>query len=302
MSTYIPWVVNPDGTPGEVWNPVVGCTPAGEGCLNCWARSLHNRRHQAYLRGAKLPEQYAYPFEQVQLLPDRLTQPSKWRKPRMIFVCSCSDLFHKQVPDGFILRVYEQILRAPWHTFVILTKRPERTQEWLQYYGAIGKPLPNLWLGVSCSTQAEVDRMVPILLDTPAALRFVSLEPLIEAVDVSRWLYPMEHCPSYDGGCRRPENPAGCADESKPADPASCAKGWCIYPYKTLDWVIAGSESINGRPGRAALPSWFYDLRDQCVRARLPYFCKQIEHDGKLLHMPRLYGQVWDQMPERGAR
>jgi protein gp37 len=113
------------------WNPVVGCTKVSPGCKNCYAKTLHDLRHKAHGEGKKVPAQYAHPFEVVQLMPDRLTDPLSWRKPRKVFVNSVSDLFHKDVPDEFLDWVFAVMALAPRHTFQVLTKRADRMREYM---------------------------------------------------------------------------------------------------------------------------------------------------------------------------
>jgi protein gp37 len=290
MATNISWCKNPDGTPGEVWNPTVGCTHSGRpGCDNCYAKSLHDKRHKAFIEGKlqQLP-QYAKPFNEVQLLPDRLDMPLKWKKPRTIFVDSMTDLFHEDVPDDFIDMVMAIIALCPRHQFILLTKRADRmldyytnlvgrvhrwdngeagTEEflittaldscdgyltiefacsdWLDFYNArnMGWPLPNLHLGVSCSTQKDVDEMVRVLLQTPAAHRMVSLEPLVEEVDVPDLSWePDEQIWVHGGGSYTTET-----------------RG------PSLDFVIAGGESgPNARPMEL---DWVRKVRDDCAAA-----------------------------------
>jgi protein gp37 len=151
------------------WNPVTGCTEVSPGCDNCYARTFAER-----WRG--IP---GHPYEQgfdLRLWPERLDQPSRWTKPRVIFVNSMSDLFHQDVPDDYIDRVFEAMRRAPQHQFQVLTKRPGRMASLLQRIQPI--PLPHVWLGTSVESEAYTWR-VDKLRATPAALRFVSLEPLL---------------------------------------------------------------------------------------------------------------------------
>src|SRR4051812_5238070 len=109
-TTGIEWTAtqNPDGswTPGMTWNPVVGCRKVSEGCRNCYAKTLHDQRHAAHKAGKKMPLQYAQPFEVIQLKPERLAEPLGWKKPWRVFVNSVSDLFHDDVPDTFLDRVF----------------------------------------------------------------------------------------------------------------------------------------------------------------------------------------------------
>ena len=156
----------------ETWNPVTGCTPVSEGCAHCYAERMAKR----------LAGRYGYPKDDpfaVTLHADRLDQPLHWRKPRLIFVCSMGDLFHDDVFDTFILEVWNRFLEAPQHKYLVLTKRPQRMRDWLR-----GRPpLPNVWLGVTAENQRTADERVPVLLDIPAAVRFVSCEPLLSPIN-----------------------------------------------------------------------------------------------------------------------
>lgn len=229
----------------ETWNPVTGCTPASTGCLNCYAKRMAKR----------LAGRFGYPeapheFD-VTLHEDRLIQPIQWKKPRMVFVCSMSDLFHEDVPSKFIKRdVWSVMVDAKQHIFQLLTKRPERALELLGNH----TPWPsNVWLGVSCENQEQADKRIPLLLATPAAVRFVSLEPLLGAIDVEEWLEP-----NYASIIAEAE-----WEPVSPDDPR----------YNELDWVIVGGESGPG--ARPMHPQWARDIRDQCREALTPYFFKQ---------------------------
>lgn len=213
------------------WNPVTGCSKVSQGCKFCYAERVFPR---------------PYPgreFTDVRCHPERLEQPLKWKKPRRIFVNSMSDLFHEKVTTDFILQVYVTMLHADQHVFQILTKRPERM---LRFFRDLQKsvtdwPLRNAWLGVSVEDQKTADERIPILLQTPAAVRFVSYEPALGPVDFSRWL-PIQTV----GGVEM--------------------ETW-------LDWIIAGGES--GPHARPAHPDWFRQVRDQCQAAGVPFFLKQ---------------------------
>lgn len=190
MGTGIHWT-------DETWNPVVGCTRVSAGCRHCYAFSLHNMRFRAYRDGKfpTAPQQYHQPFHVVQLMPDRIEQPLHWRKPRRVFVNSMSDLFHEDVPFDFIDRVFNVMIETPRHTYQVLTKRPERMREYVSnrairynWHKDAHMPPRNIWLGVSVEDQAAADKRIPVLLDTRAAVRFLSCEPLLEAVDLSYWL------------------------------------------------------------------------------------------------------------------
>lgn len=164
------------------WNPVVGCSRVTAGCDHCYAFALHDRRHAIYQAnhgrwspdGRMMPVQYAQPFSEVQLLPERFNWPLQQKKPLRIFVNSMSDLFHSRVPDTFIRQVFGVMREAYWHIFQILTKRPGR----LRRLGAALPWSPNIGIGVSI----EQDSLTPradALRSLPAGFRFLSLEPLL---------------------------------------------------------------------------------------------------------------------------
>ncbi|HBA90880.1 MAG TPA: hypothetical protein DCZ08_03600 [Anaerolineaceae bacterium] len=256
------------------WNVVTGCTQVSSGCAHCYAKTLHDRRHRAYQAGAKLPEQYAKPFSTIQLHPDRLEMPLHWKKPRRVFVNSMSDLFHEDVPDWFLAEVLVMISSCATHTFMVLTKRPERMLDYLSKWAEIEKgwitssgpqprriykpfwPIKNLWLGVSVEDQKAADERIPLLLQTPAAVRFVSCEPLLGTVDLNRTIWEGMGAYGYQSltGLHFP---------------------FTLEPQygPKLDWVITGGES--GPNARLMHPDWARRLRDQCVAAEVPFFFKQ---------------------------
>lgn len=229
-----------------VWNPVTGCTPASAGCQNCYAQRMAKR----------LAGRCGYPADEpfkVTLHPERLEEPLRWRKPRRIFVCSMGDLFHPDVPDEFIGQVFETMACARQHTFLLLTKRPGRMHRFITAYSAPGGPLgnylhnfPHIWLGVTAENQAMADERIPILLATPAAVRFVSVEPMLGPMD-------FEH----------PDN-----------------EGYGVEVIKGLDWVILGGETGPG--ARPMHPQWARHVRDQCVADGVPLFFKQWGEGGRL--------------------
>jgi protein gp37 len=232
-----------------VWNPTTGCTRVSPGCKNCYAFALHDMRHEAFKAGKKVPAQYAKPFKELQLLPDRLDTPLGWKKPRRVFVNSMSDLFHEDVPFEFIEKVHETIRECERHTFQILTKRPQRMLDywtWRQeeYFGRskISRPPPNAWYGVSVEDQKRADERIPLLLRAPAAVRFLSCEPLLEAVDLDLERY---------------ESP-----------------GWFEYRNRLIDWAIVGGESGPG--SRRLNVEWIRSLVNQCAAAGVACFVKQL--------------------------
>jgi protein gp37 len=158
----------------STWNPVTGCTKISAGCDHCYAERFSER-----FRGTP-----GHPFENgfnLTLRPDRLEQPLTWRRPRMIFVNSMSDLFHKEIPTKFISRVFDTMERANWHAFQILTKRSSLMRNFLRNrYGAKRGPT-HIWFGVSVEDGQRISR-IRHLRDSPAGIRFLSIEPLIAPV------------------------------------------------------------------------------------------------------------------------
>ncbi|MCB9902552.1 MAG: phage Gp37/Gp68 family protein [Planctomycetes bacterium] len=179
------------------WNPVTGCSAVSPGCANCYAAHYAARFHKTNTDDAGEPlAQFHGPdgarrarwSGRVKLHPDRLDQPMRWRKPRRIFVCSMADLFHEDVPTRFIDAVMTNIALCPQHTFQVLTKRPERMADYFSSCGGhplgFAWPLPNLWLGVSCEDQQRHDERIGHLRVCPAAVRFLSCEPLLGPIDL----------------------------------------------------------------------------------------------------------------------
>ena len=238
MSTGIQWT-------DETWNPVVGCTKVSQGCKLCYAKVLHDRRHKAALTGKHVHTQYLHPFETVQLVPERLDRPLHWRKPRRVFVNSVSDLFHEDVPDAFIDQVFAVMAKTQRHTFQVLTKRPERMRDYCNAR-LLGLPLPNVWFGVSVENQAAANQRIPLLLDTPAAIRWLSCEPLLESVQIAEYL----------------RNPL-----------------WNDIPSwqePAIDWVVVGGESGADDKARPFDIEWARSLVRQCRVGEIPVFVKQL--------------------------
>lgn len=213
------------------WNPVTGCSKVSQGCKHCYAE-------RDWARMSRVPAYIGRKFTDVRWHYDRLEIPARWKKPRLIFVNSMSDLFHESVPFDFILRVFEVMAEADWHTYQVLTKRPERVLEFVNWCGST---IPEfIWMGVSVEDQATADERIPLLLKMPAAVRWISAEPLLGPIDL-RFTNGLVH------GC----------------DGADYL----------LDWVVAGGESgLNARPMH---PDWARGLRDQCAAAETPFLFKQ---------------------------
>jgi protein gp37 len=214
----------------------------------------------------------------VRFIEDRLKDPLRWRKPRRVFVCSMSDLFHDGAPDRQIARVFGIMQSAKQHTYIVLTKRPARMREWVRWFreewllrGDWEREYGHVWLGVSAENQEAADERIPILLDTPAAVRWVSVEPMLEAMDVSPFL------------CR----------EGPHISPGGCDPFPTTMP--ALDWVVCGDESGPG--ARLIDPNWARSLRDQCIAAGVPFFLKQID----CVKMPALDGKAWDEYPREAS-
>jgi protein gp37 len=256
------------------WNPVTGCTKVSDGCKHCYAE-----RDWARLAAPRVkPNLYTgRDFTDVRCHPEKLDIPLHWEKPRRIFVNSMSDLFHESVPDSFIDKVFAVMALADHHIFQILTKRPERMLAWsrrehsrtapveamAELYvdhpemaerwpfdserahklGMNPWPPSNVWLGVSCEDQATADERIPLLLQTPAAVRWASAEPLLGPI-------------SFEGVFA---NPWGGTDGTN--------------ALEAIDWVVAGGES--GPRARPSHPVWFQSLRNQCQAAGVPFFFKQ---------------------------
>jgi protein gp37 len=157
----------------STWNPVTGCSKVSPGCANCYAETLSLR-----FGWSTAPWTPANAAENVILHPERLLLPTRWRQPRRVFVNSMSDLFHELVPDPYIRQVFDVMAQCPQHEFQVLSKRPERMRAvhrvWTERHGI----LPNVWLGTSIENDRWVGR-ADALRETPAAVRFISAEPLL---------------------------------------------------------------------------------------------------------------------------
>lgn len=283
MPTNIEWCQ-------ETWNPVTGCTSVSEGCTNCYARRMAETR----LRGrCGYPEKD--PFRPGLRHPKQWDKPLHWKSPRMIFVCSMGDLFHEAVPLDVIRYVLHTTILCPQHTFLILTKRPERMAEGVDKFIAKWKacyrvdlleyefPLPNLWLGVTAENQARADERIPILLQIPAAVRFVSVEPMLGPVDLTA----IDTGKTWPGKSETAKlNALRGYTSSKRAksgilgDPTTGGASRFIdsVNFSRIDWVICGGETGPG--ARQMDAQWARDLRDQCQDAGVPFFMKKMSGGG----------------------
>jgi protein gp37 len=282
------------------WNPTSGCDRVSPGCDHCYAMTLAKR-----LKAMGSPRyqvdgdpRTSGPGFGVQTHAVALDQPLRWTKPRRIFVNSMSDLFHDQVSDEFISRVFDVMEQAPRHTFQILTKRHARMRsfmrarqrdrvdyarqfddcpteamrnspaaQWARQRATT--PPAHIWLGVSVEDQKWADIRIPALLDTPTAVRFLSLEPLLGPVDLRAWTT------WSDGSARYTEPDAGVAG---------------------LDWAIVGGESGPG--ARPMDPEWVRSLVGQCIGAEVIPFVKQLGACWAREHGGDSHGGDWSLWPE----
>lgn len=238
-----------------VWNPITGCSWVSEGCDNCYAERLAFR-----LKG-----RFGYPAEdpfKVTFHRDRIEDPLRWKRPRKVFVCSMGDLFHEGVPLYLTKEIFDVMRRAGnfnGHTFIVLTKRPKRMAEFIALLqkdkGPDSRrwPMPFVWLGVTAENQQLFDGRWPIMQEIPAAVRFVSIEPMLSKIDLR--IVP----------CRACNHPGDVLAWPCP----SCKGRRFEYP----DWVICGGET--GQGARPVHPDWIRSLRDQCANNGVPFFFKQ---------------------------
>lgn len=299
MSTNISWA-------SESWNPVTGCSKVSEGCRNCYAAAMAPRLAAQGVEGyTQLPWTYPNAASNVHLHYDRLAKPLGWRRPRTVFVNSMSDLWHEQIPDEFIDQVFAVMALCPQHTFQILTKRPERMAAYLadstahdQWehriehagfellrerggadYPIVEAPLNNVWLGTSTENQRAADERVPHLLHTPAAVRFVSCEPLLGPLNLDGWLgLSCNNCGS---------------NASMKLACVNCGE-MPTEAFRNLSWVIAGGESGPGY--RPMDLDWARSLRDQAQSAGVAFFYKQ-SAGRRPGTEPTLDGHEWRQYP-----
>lgn len=289
------------------WNPVTGCNKISPGCKNCYAK-----RDWARLSKNPATVYYGRKFEDVRTHTDRLETPLRWTKPRRIFVNSMSDLFHEAVPFEFIGAVFGVMMATKQHAYQVLTKRPERALEFFEWLSVralaaelsefeeveeIGTqqvnvchlqadtsqwPLPNVWLGVSVEDQKHKYR-IGQLRETPAAVRFLSLEPLLEdlgELDLTGIHQVIVGGESGGDAERRLVRRCGGAHRvmNSPADCSYChGTGW----EPTLDAL-----------------RWVRSIRDQCIAAGVPFFFKQWGGPKAKSAGATLDGREWREMPE----
>jgi len=255
----------------RTWNPVRGCSIVSPGCINCYAMKQAHRfsgdgkPYEGLTKQTSAGPQWT---GKVSLIESALVEPLRWKKPLRIFVNSMSDLFHEAVPDEFILRVFEVMERARQHTFQILTKRPDRMLEVLGGTSGAGlsaPPLPNVWLGVSAEDQQRAEERIPALLQTPAAVRFLSLEPLLGGIDLEPLQCDM--CGGFDVHQEGDSQP-WCVE---------CDHEMGVAPWldvEGIDWVIVGGESGPG--ARPCDVAGVLSIVQQCKASGVAAFVKQV--------------------------
>jgi len=227
------------------WNPVRGCTKVSPGCAHCYAEVFAER-----FRGVR-----GHPYERgfdLRLVPSKLAEPLRWKKPRTIFVNSMSDLFHEGIPDSYIISVARVMCLASWHTYQVLTKRAVRLNMLLNGKLAFAAGQAHVWWGVSVENRRSGLPRVDQLRAARAKVRFLSIEPLLEPLDEI----------NLDG----------------------------------ISWVIVGGES--GAGARPMRKEWVVSIRNQCRRAKVPFFFKQWGGVRKSLGGRLLDGRTYDEFPE----
>jgi protein gp37 len=280
----------------KTWNPVRGCSVLSAGCTNCYAMRTAHRfsgpgGHYEGLTRARTKLGPVWTGD-VRFVPEKLAEPLGWREPKRVFVNSMSDLFHDGVTDEQIAAVFGVMAAAPQHTFQVLTKRPERARDWLRWVEGLYRrnaspwvtslldkharslvptlpaeprhgtrwPLTNVWLGVSVEDQATADERIPLLLECPAAVRWVSYEPALGPIDFERIAH----------------RPAGDTDDPTPLV-INALRGFfdgSIGAQRALDWIVIGGESGPGaRPFDLA---WARSTIRAGRAAGVPVFVKQL--------------------------
>lgn len=312
------------------WNFITGCTKISDGCLNCYIERTPPFRMQ----GRRFDKPGIGGATGVKLHSDRLHWPiTKWRKPSLIFVNSLADIFHEDVPDQFIAEAFAVMAMAKQHTFQLLTKRHARMRNLLLgakingfqeavsralfargFSGGIEWPLPNCWIGVSVENQQWADIRIPALLETPAAVRWLSVEPMLGPIDLTA-------VPGLQGQWGHGGTHHGVGTEECPRELHHHHDDRCRFP---INWTVCGGESGPG--ARPMNPSWVRSLRDQCRETSTPFFFKQwgewvpldalvvkagaeiraypefiVKRVGKKAAGRELDGRTWDQYPQAVA-
>jgi protein gp37 len=296
--TAIQWTHVP-GYKGETWNPVTGCDRVSPGCAHCYALELASRlKRMGQPRYQKDGDpKTSGPGFGLTLHPDKLSDPMRWKAPRAVFVNSMSDLFHESIPSSFIDRMFAAMAMSPQHIFMCLTKRPERMAHYfsdgrpyqriayrcykIHRFGSRARqiehrlpgawPIPNIWLGVTIENRRFVQR-ADLLRETPAAVRFISAEPLLGPLVPDRFTED-GHYFWADGSCSRDHG----------------------LVLKDIDWLISGGES--GPRHRRFDPRWAIALRNRCEAEHVAFFHKQNGGAKPTSNGRLLDGRTYDQFP-----
>ena len=263
----IAWL-NIPGFKGETLNISSGCSKVSPGCQNCYAERLFPRVYGSevvvtlHRTGTTCgSRERKRRFTDIKIHQDRLRKIDGWRDRRVVFINSMSDLFHEQVPWELQYKFFERAFLNPKHIYIVLTKRAERMHKHMpQIYTHLARNyhsvkrahdvLENVWLGVSAEDQERFTERVPYLLETPADKRIVSIEPMIEEIDVTvnvQAVHPLN-------------------------------EGYGFRALEGLGWVIVGGES--GSKARPFDPDWARDIRDLCAADHVPFFMKQMSAHG----------------------
>lgn len=267
-------------------NIVTGCTRVSEGCDHCYIERTPPLR----MAGRRFDGTGPGSTTGVLLHPERLQQALRWQRPRRIFMPSLADLFHDDVPDDLIAEAWSVMARTPRHTWQITTKRPARMRSLLARRSFRDNlahldapwPLPNVWLGVSVENQRWADVRVPLLLDTPAAVRWLSCEPLLGPVDL---------LDVPDGECGAAGPAVTHHGYSRRTDYGTGVEYDCEHE-SGIDWVVVGGESGPG--ARPMDPDWARSLRDQCAAAGVPFLFKQWGESAPLDQLPPDAHASWE--------
>jgi protein gp37 len=271
MTTKIEWTQ-------ETWNPIIGCTKISEGCKNCYAEKFAYRLSH----NPKTMDNYVHVVDlatkkwsnKTQLVKSSLTKPLKWKKSKMIFVCSMGDLFHDSVSFEWIDALFTVMSDCDHHIYQILTKRPQRILDFYSWkWNEIKKltldnnyipwqPKNNVWIGVTCENQEMADQRIPILLQIPTKVRFVSCEPLLEEILLK------QQCKNYLEGW---DTEIGCrSDINGYPEP-----GPEQIQTNKINWVIAGPLTGHGPEKIFCKKEWIESLYEQCKSANVPFFDKK---------------------------
>ena len=278
----------------HTFNPWIGCTKVGPGCDHCYAENLMDKRMGVAVWGPG--------NERVRTKEANWKMPLRWNaqadafmdqhgRRQRVFCASLADVFDNAVDPQWRADLFKLIAETPNLDWLLLTKRIGNVRGMLAEL-AHGSdpdltlldmmPLPNVWIGATIVNQAEADRDIPKLLDVPARVRFLSMEPLLGPVDLT-------HIEVFGGDAEiyPLKGTTDCVDE----------EGAPTADVPALDWVIVGSESGSGARRDPNMVSWVASLRDQCVNAGVAFLWKQDVIDGKKISAPQLEGQSWQQFP-----